>query len=336
MSGAYFRPIIARDPALGGKPLAGGWARFAHVEILRRDGSAEVVSAEDLPEGVLTRLTEARAPIAGMGLDRPRLMGIVNATPDSFSDGGQFETTETAVAQGARLIAQGADMVDVGGESTRPGAAFVSAAEELTRVLPVIEALAARGDVPVSVDTRKPEVAREAVAAGAGLFNDVSALSFAAESVTEAASLGVPVCLMHASGDPKTMQDNPQYENVLLDVYDYLEGRVQACEAAGIARSDIVIDPGIGFGKTVAHNLALISGLSLFHGLGCAILLGASRKRFIGTLGGAEDAQDRVAGSIAVGLEALAQGVQILRVHDMAETKQAMRLWQALQDGTSR
>jgi dihydropteroate synthase len=226
------------------------------------------------------------------------------------------------------MIAAGAAIIDIGGESTRPGAAPVPEADEIARISPVIAALT--GMVPISVDTRKAAVAAAALDAGADLVNDVSGFLHDPDLAALCAGRGVPVCVMHSKGDPQVMQDDPRYGDVLLEVYDFLAERVAALIAAGIPQGRIVVDPGIGFGKTKAHNLALLQGLSLFHGLGCAILLGASRKRFIGTIGGAERAEDRAPGSIAVGLAGLAQGVQILRVHDVAETAQALHLWQAV------
>jgi dihydropteroate synthase len=225
----------------------------------------------------------------------------------------------------------GADILDIGGESTRPGADPVSLDTETQRVVPVIAVLRAEGfALPISVDTRNAAVAAAAIDAGADLFNDVSSLTHDPESRSLAAAREVPVCLMHALGDPKTMQDAPAYDDVLLDVLDTLEARVTAAEASGIPRARILVDPGIGFGKTVAHNLALIRGLAAFHGLGCGVLFGASRKRFIGALGNAPEARDRWPGSIAVALEALRQGAQVLRVHDVRETRQAVALWTAL------
>ena len=215
--------------------------------------------------------------------------------------------------------------------STRPGADPVPVEEEAARVVPVIAALRAEGfALPISIDTRNAAVARAAFDAGADLLNDVSALGHDPASLALAAASGRPVCLMHAQGDPRTMQEAPAYDDVLLDVFDFLEARVAAAEAAGIARTRILVDPGIGFGKTVAHNLALIRGLALFHGLGCGILFGASRKRFIGAIGEAAAPGDRMPGSIAVALEALRQGAQVIRVHDVKETRQAMLVWSAL------
>ena len=329
---AYYRPIAQTDAAVpnGAAFLAGGPVWFSHAQRLSRSEQAELVQAQDIPAAVLLNLTAQRGPICEVSLDQPRLMGVLNVTPDSFSDGGRFADAAGAIAQAQSLIAAGADFLDIGGESTRPGSDAVLQAEEAARILPVIKALAQAGVIcPVSVDTRKADVAARALAAGAGMINDVSALEFDPDMAETLRDAHVPVCLLHALGDPKTMQDNPVYDNVLLDVYDYLAERVAYCEAFGIPRSRIVVDPGIGFGKKNSHNLALIKGLSLFHGLGCAVLLGVSRKKFIGTIGGEPQADKRAPGSIALGLEAVRQGVQLLRVHDISETKQALALWQA-------
>lgn len=307
-------------------PLAGGPLWFDRVEVLTAAGSKGLLAARELPEDVAARLRAPRTDIAGLSLDQPRIMAVLNVTPDSFSDGGDF-VGGAALAGAERLIGEGADLLDIGGESTRPGADFVDAKAEVSRVLPVIEALA--GKAVLSIDTRKADVAEAALGAGAKLFNDVSALEFDERSAGVAAESGAALCLMHSKGDPKTMQKRADYANVLLEVYDYLEARISVAEAAGVPRARILVDPGIGFGKTLEHNLELIRGLSLFHGLGCGILLGVSRKRFIGTIGGAEDAKARGPGSIAIALEGLRQGVQMLRVHDMSETKQAVALWQA-------
>jgi dihydropteroate synthase len=227
-----------------------------------------------------------------------------------------------------------ADILDIGGESTRPGAVLVAPDQEIARTAPVIAAIRAAGiATPISIDTRKASVAASALQAGAGLVNDVSALTFDPAMAAEVARAACPVVLMHAQGTPQTMQADPQYDDVLLDVYDWLAARIAAAMAAGIPRDLIAIDPGIGFGKTVAHNLALLQRLSLFHSLGCPVLLGASRKRFIGTIGGAEVAQARMPGSVAVALAGAAQGVQMIRVHDVVETRQAMRLWFAVLRG---
>jgi dihydropteroate synthase len=333
LSQVRYRPIPETDALRpeDALPLAGGpvWFRFAAEH--RRGSLPRLVPASALPDEVRTRLTARPPPIAGLPLDRPRIMGVVNVTPDSFSDGGRHLSLEDAVAGALAMAEIGADILDVGGESTRPGSDPVPADEELARVIPVIEALRTAGvAAPISIDTRKAVVARAALAAGAALFNDVSALTWDPESAGVAAETGCPVCLMHAQGDPKTMQVAPRYENVLLEVCGFLEERVAAAEAAGIPRPRILVDPGIGFGKTVAHNLALIQGLSMLHGLGCAVLFGASRKRFIGTLSGEQTASARAPGSIAAALEALRQGAQVIRVHDVAETRQAVAVWAAL------
>ncbi len=329
MAKTYYRAIIQSDTHRpdDALPLNGGPLWFARVERLQRNTPATLIPARDLPDDIRKTLTSLRAPICGIDMQQPSIMGILNATPDSFSDGGKHYTFDDALKGAREMLVEGADIIDIGGESTRPGADYIAPEEEIRRTAPVIAAL---DGVPLSIDTRKASVARAAIAAGANLFNDVTALTFDPDSLAAAAETGVAVCLMHASGDPKTMQDDPQYDDVLLDVYDYLESRINACEAAGIARKNIMIDPGIGFGKTLDHNLTLLRGLSLFHALGCPILLGVSRKRFIGTIGDAPNAADRAPGSIAVALEALNQGVQMLRVHDIKETKQAVRLWRAL------
>ncbi|WP_102222927.1 dihydropteroate synthase [Acidimangrovimonas sediminis] len=314
----------------GAPSLAGGWCWFDRVEVLQRGGSVGVVGVSDLPQAVMARLCAPRAALAGLGMNRPRIMGILNVTPDSFSDGGMFDAPEAALAHARSMRAAGAEMLDIGGESTRPGAAEVPVEAEAARVAPVIAALRAGGDEgAISVDTRKAGVARAAVAAGADLVNDVSAMLFDPAMAGAVAETGAALCLMHAQGVPETMQADPRYDDVLLDVYDHLEERVAAAEAAGIPRARICVDPGIGFGKRPQHNLALLRGLSLFHGLGCPVLLGVSRKKFIGTIGRAAEARDRAPGSIALALGAVAQGVQILRVHDVAQTAQALALWQA-------
>lgn len=334
-----FRPLPCGADRSHALPLAGGVLGFAEVEVLRRDAPAEVLpvaAAEALfPEGgeIVARIATARPPIAGVTFDRPRIMAVLNVTPDSFSDGGRLGSVDAAVAEGFRLVEAGADILDIGGESTRPGAEPVPEAQERDRVLPVIEALVAAGcPVPLSIDTRNAAVAAAALSAGVQFFNDVSALTHDADS-GRVARTAAGLCLMHAQGDPQTMQRDPRYDDVLLDVHDFLAARLAAAEAAGVSRSRVILDPGIGFGKTLTHNLALMRRLSLFHALGCPVLLGASRKRFIGTLSGVAAASDRMAGSVAAALAGLAQGVQILRVHDVAETAQAAAVWQAIQLG---
>lgn len=270
-----------------------------------------------------------RAPFAGLPMNQTTIMGIVNVTPDSFSDGGSFDSTRAAVDHALRLAEEGADILDIGGELTRPGSDAVQLEEELKRVIPVIEGLRAKTDKKISVDTRKAEVMRQAAAAGADILNDVSALTHDPNALEAAAETGLPIMLMHAQGDPKTMNENPQYENVVLDVYDFLDTRIAVCEAAGIARDKICVDPGIGFGKHLHHNVAVLSAMSLYHGLGVPVLLGASRKKLIGQICNVESPTERVPGSLAAALSSVAQGVQIVRVHDVAATKQAVSVWQA-------
>ncbi len=332
---SYFRPIPSAPGAPGDHRIGGGWVRFSRIERLRRGAPPEIIAAGDAPADALRRLTAPRPAVAGVATDRPALMGVLNITPDSFSDGGEHATFEAAAAHALRMVGEGADFLDIGGESTRPGADPVPEAQEIARTIPVIEHLIAAGvATPISIDTRKAAVARAAVAAGARIFNDVSALRHDPGSLAAAAEMTAPVCLMHAQGDPKTMQAYPRYGNVLLDVYDFLAARVAAAEAAGIDRGRLIVDVGIGFGKTLEHNLALLRGLTLFHGLGCPLLLGVSRKRFIGTISGVEAAGRRVSGSIAGALWGVAQGAQIIRVHDVEETRQALAVWRALQEGS--
>ena len=262
-------------------------------------------------------------------LDRPRVMGIVNVTPDSFSDGGAHDTVEAAVAHGLQLVAEGADLLDIGGESTRPGSAPVPVEEELRRVIPVIERLAAETAVPISIDTFKPAVMRAAVAAGAGMINDIRALR-AEGALQAAAELGVPVVLMHMLGEPRSMQEAPEYDDVVGDVHRFLAERIFAAEMAGIPRKHLVADPGFGFGKTTAHNVTLLARMERFVELGVPVLAGLSRKRSIGELTGRDEAKARVHGSVAAHLIAAQRGAMLLRVHDVAATVDALKVWQAV------
>ena len=261
--------------------------------------------------------------------DRPRVLGIVNVTPDSFSDGGEHATLEAAVAHGLRLAEEGADALDIGGESTRPGAQDVSAEEEIKRVVPVIERLVKQTSLPVSIDTSKPEVMRAAVAAGAGMINDVYALRRDG-ALEAAAELGLPVVLMHMQGEPRSMQDAPQYDDVVGEVHRFLAERIFAAEMAGIAKKNIVVDPGFGFGKNREHNLLLLAQLERFAELGVPVLAGLSRKRTIGELTGRDDPHDRVHGSVAAALIAAQRGAKLLRVHDVAATVDALKVWNAV------
>ncbi|WP_308916714.1 dihydropteroate synthase [Jannaschia sp. LMIT008] len=321
----YPQPISAAD----GLPLAGGWARFRDVRLRDRDGRDEVVAADILPGEVLDRLTRPRGPILGLSHDRPRLMGILNVTPDSFSDGGQF-AEDRAMRSGLDMMGR-ADIVDIGGESTRPGATPVEPGEEVARILPAIHAAAGRR---ISVDTRKADVARAALRAGAGAVNDVSGLTFDPAMIDVVADAGAPVFVMHGPFDPATMQDAPRYDDVVPDVFDFLAHRIAAAQEGGIPRDRIVADPGIGFGKTLEHNLALLRALPLFHALGVPLMLGVSRKGMIGTLGGAPLAGDRMPGTLALTLAAVAGGVQWHRVHDVTQIAQGLDLWRAVHGQT--
>ncbi len=326
--------------------LAGGLCWFSAVELLSVEGNKRVASELVPVEGIEQRLDELakaqwqaltakRGPLQlgerTVRLDQPQVMGVLNVTPDSFSDGGRYADAAAAADAGANMTAEGAAIIDVGGESTRPGASPVWEGDETERVVPVIRQLAGSG-AAVSIDTRKSEVMTAALGAGARLINDVSALTFDPRSAEVAAAAGVPVVLMHHQGDPETMQDSPRYDDVLVEVYLWLEERIAAAESAGIARSNILVDPGFGFGKTVAHNLELMNGLAILHSLGCPIMLGVSRKRTIGALSGEAAADKRLGGSIAFALKAAEQGVQIVRAHDVFETVQALKVWRGLRD----
>jgi dihydropteroate synthase len=348
----YLRPVGFVDAPFGldGKVarLAGGLVWFSAVEIVAVTGGRlaglEIVpiadaeaAADRLDLGDVWRNLVAPRPPLKLGervvrLDQPQTVGIVNATPDSFSDGGRFAGPGDAAEAGHAMSAAGAAIVEVGGESTRPGAKPVWEGDEIGRVEAVIASLAASGTA-VCVDTRKAAVMEAALAAGAAMVNDVSALTFDERSAGVVARAGCPVVLMHHRGPPETMQAAPAYDRpVLFAVYDWLAERIAAAEAAGIARERIVVDPGIGFGKTVQHNLQLLNGLALLHGLGCPVMLGASRKRMIGALSGEAGPDERLAGSIALALKGAEQGVQLLRVHDVPETVQALRVWRGLRD----
>jgi len=326
--------------------LAGGLNWFASVELIKLEGH-ERLSTELAPvDGIEDRLDDDMAaqwealtgsrPALRLGertirLDQPQVMGIINATPDSFSDGGQFANASEAAEAGARMAGQGAGIIDVGGESTRPGARSIWEGDEIERIVPVIRQLAA-GGTAVSADTRKADVMTAAVEAGARMINDVSALTYDARSAEIAASLNVPVVLMHHKCAPEVMQDHPTYDDVIVEVYLWLEERIRAALEAGVAREHILVDPGFGFGKNVSHNLELMNGLALFHSLGCPVVIGASRKRTICALSGEAPTDQRLAGSIAFALKAVEQGAQIVRVHDVFETVQALRVWRGMRD----
>ncbi len=349
---------MALDGAAGGLPVAGGplrapWLRLLALRQGRRIAtvtlSAEALEAcaNGLPPALagklrsrLALLTRSRPalPLAGrdapLALDRPLVMGVLNVTPDSFSDGGRFADMDRAIDHGAALLAAGADILDIGGESTRPGARAVSARAEIDRVTPVVAALASHGAV-LSIDSRKAAVMAAALESGARIVNDVSALTYDPDAMAVVREAGAPAVLMHAQGDPATMQANPQYDDVLVEVAAYLESRLDACEAAGLDRARLIVDPGIGFGKSVMHNLTLIDGLGAMHSLGAPVLLGASRKRFIGALSREEPADERLPGTIAASLAGLDRGAQIIRVHDVAACRQAIAVRQGLQDAAT-
>lgn len=330
----YLRPLprtdLPRPP--DAVPLAGSahvW--WNEVDLTLRGVPTQRFLADELVPGDCARLSAPRPVLSGLPTDRPLVMGIINVTPDSFSDGGLALAPEAALARARALVAAGADLLDIGGESTRPGAEDVAEAGEIARTVPVIAAIRALGiATPISIDTRKAAVAAAALAAGADMVNDVSAMAYDPGMAAVVARAGVPVCLMHAQGTPQTMQQSPRYGDVLQEVHDFLAARIEHALDQGIARERLIVDPGIGFGKTLRHNLTLLSGLSLFHNLGVAVLLGASRKKFIGTLSGVDTAAARMPGSVAVALQAAAQGAQIIRVHDVTETVQALALWRAL------
>jgi dihydropteroate synthase len=326
--------------------LAGGLSWFAAVELIRIEGherqSTELVPVEKLEEHFdedmaiqWNALTAQRSALVlgerTIRLDQPQIIGIVNATPDSFSDGGQFADAQAAAEAGADMAREGAAIIDVGGESTRPGAKPVWEGDENERVVPVVRQLVA-GGAAVSVDTRKADVMTAAIEAGARMVNDVSALTYDGRSAGIIAASDVPVILMHHNGPPETMQVDPRYDDLLVEIYLWLEDRIRAAETAGISRERILIDPGFGFGKKLGHNLELMNGLALFHSLGCPVVIGASRKRTIGALSGEAPADRRLGGSIAFALKAVEQGVQMIRVHDVAETVQALRVWRGMRD----
>ncbi len=350
----YLRPITLADSPQSEEGeairLARGFvyaSRFALIE--RKDGKVTArtrysvpelrAALQDLPEAVQQQwenLQRIPAPLQlgarTVRLDQPQVMGILNVTPDSFSDGGQFmDNPEVAHAHAAAMVETGAAIIDVGGESTRPGAAAVWEGDEIKRVIPAIERLAAMG-AAISTDTRRPSVMEAALAAGAHLINDVSALRHDPRSLEFAARSGVPVVLMHAPGEGEDLHADAKYADVVLDVFDWLAKRRDAAVAAGIAREKIVLDPGIGFGKSVADNLALLNALPLFHALGQPLLLGVSRKRMIGALSNEAPVHQRLGGSLALALKGMDAGVQLLRVHDVRETVQARDVWQGLRD----
>jgi dihydropteroate synthase len=289
-----------------------------------------LAAADDaVARALCQRISAPRPGWAGLSMDRPRLMGILNVTPDSFSDGGTFLNEASAIAHGVAMAEAGADIIDVGGESTRPGAAPIGTGEEIRRVLPVVRALAERGIV-VSLDTRHAPVMEAGLAAGAAIINDITALSGDPAALAVVARSDCAIVLMHMRGEPATMQVEPRYDCAPLDVFDFLAERLRACDAAGIDRRRLCVDPGIGFGKTLSHNCQILAMLALYHCFGVPVMVGASRKSFIAALSRGEAATERLGGSIAVALAGVEQGVQVLRVHDVAATAQALAVWNGI------
>ena len=332
----YYRPIIQNDLV---KPRdhyhlsnQGQW--FDKVEINERGHKPVVVSANKVPKQSLERLTKIRQSNHFSSFIKPKIMGILNVTPDSFSDGGKNLEHSKALNAAEVMISEGADIIDIGGESTRPGAKTISKEVELARIEPVLKSL--RKKYPkykISVDTRKSAVMTRVIALGADLINDVSAMTFDKKSIEVLVKEDTPVCLMHGGVNPEKMQEKINYDDVLFDVYDYLKEAINFAIAGGIKEENILIDPGIGFGKTSEQNVVLIQKASLFHSLGVPVLYGVSRKKFIGNIGGAQAPTSRFPGSIAVALELVRQGIQVIRVHDVKETKQAFDLWGAIAKG---
>ncbi len=332
----YCDPQASAGPSWAGAlPFAdtGLWFDRCRTVALEGDRTAiACIPADEVDAAVLAALA---APKRFAGFDftgGPKLMGVVNVTPDSFSDGGDFLDTDAAIRQGLALAEAGAAIIDVGGESTRPGAAAVSIDEEIRRTEPVVRALAKAGHI-VSIDTRNAAVMAAALDAGARIVNDVTALTHDPDALSVVSETGAAVMLMHIQGEPGTMQQNPRYRFAPVDVLDWLAARRDVCIGAGIASDMISIDPGIGFGKTVTHNLQILDWLGMFQSLGCAVTLGVSRKSFIGHVAGETEAKRRLPGSLAAGLAGVAKGAQILRVHDVSETRQALAVWQGISGG---
>ena len=328
----YFRPIIRseREIPSNAQIMRGTAFWFTHAVKLSRNSEPEIVLAKKIPNHILDKITKKRPKICRISFDTPTIMGILNVTPDSFSDGGKYSTLNAATEHCMSMVSAGADIIDIGGESTRPGAAELDAAQEISRVIPVLDKVAKEIQVPISIDTRKSEVAELAISSGAVIVNDVSGLTFDSRMAEYCINQNLPVCIMHSQGIPETMQNAPKYKNVCLDIYDFLNEQIEKMIDSGMQRSNIIVDPGIGFGKTLTHNFDLLKGISLFHGLGVPILIGVSRKKFIKTVAGLKENEDRVPGSIALALFARSQGVQIFRVHDVKETVQAMKLWHSM------
>jgi len=332
---SYFRPIVRTGSPRSKNSIFLAETNYwvSEAEEIKFGKKTKLVSINDVPDWWKKRWLKKRSDILGMEFGYPKLMGILNVTPDSFSDGGNHVELDAALNQAKFMEENGVDIIDVGGESTRPGALTVPILEEIRRIEPVISGISARSKIPISVDTRKAGVASAAHKAGASMVNDVSGFTFDSDLLPFCSKYKLPVCVMHMKGSPENMQNNPKYENILIEVFDFLENQIGKLVEAGISRDQIIADVGIGFGKNIEHNLTLIKNISLFHGLGVPLLLGVSRKSIISNVAKVEKPSDRVHGSISLALSALGQGVQVFRVHDVAETRQAFDLWVAVNFG---
>ena len=332
---SYFRPIVRTGSPRSKNSIFLAETNYwvSEAEEIKFGKKTKLVSINDVPDWWKKRWLKKRSDILGMEFGFPKLMGILNVTPDSFSDGGNHVELDAALNQAKFMEENGVDIIDICGESTRPGALIVPIPEEIRRIESVINGISARSKIPISVDTRKADVASAARKAGASMVNDVSGFTFDPDLLPYCSKYKLPVCVMHMKGSPENMQNNPTYENVLIEVFDFLENQIVRLAQAGISRDQVIADVGIGFGKNIEHNLALIKNISLFHGLGVPLLLGVSRKSIISNVAKVEKPSDRVHGSISLAISALVQGVQVYRVHDVAETKQAFDLWVAVNFG---
>ena len=332
---SYFRPIVRTGSPRSKNSIFLAETNYwiSEAEEIKFGKKTKLVSINDVPDWWKKRWLRKRSNILGMEFGFPKLMGVLNVTPDSFSDGGNHIKLDAALNQAKLMEENGVDIIDIGGESTRPGALTIPISEEIKRIEPVITGISARSKIPISVDTRKSKVASAARKAGASMVNDVSGFTFDPNLLAYCSKYKLPVCVMHMKGSPENMQNNPKYENIVIEVFDFLENQIGTLVQAGISRDQIIADVGIGFGKNIGHNLALIKNISLFHGLGVPLLLGVSRKSIISNVAKVEKPSDRVHGSISLALSALGQGVQVFRVHDVAETRQAFDIWMAVNFG---
>lgn len=330
--------LIQKKQAL---PICGNRSiGFTHLEIIDKKNKIRLISISQVKtlskayqqqvQQDLKQIQKKRSSIGKLNMDQPILMGVLNVTPDSFSDGGKFNKLDKALQHAKRMIQDGAHIIDVGGESTRPGARLILVKEECQRVIKIIQKIKKNTSTVISIDTRKSEVMKQAVKAGAMIINDVSALDFDPHAEQIVINSKKPIILNHSQGTPETMQKNPTYQNVLIEIYDYFENKIKKLEKKGIARKHIIVDPGIGFGKNVQHNLTLMRHVSFFHSLGCPLMLGPSRKSFIGKIMGKKDSISRIGGTISAVIIGANQGVQFFRVHDIKEINEALTINQAL------